>query len=89
MTARLRTATHLAEVHLNRPVSAQKDGEKSTDLSHEQEDSESSSFEADIETFETMDVEAIRNKIHGECASLIKELNLEHLTENQKGRLKR
>ena len=46
-------------------------------------------FEADIETFETMDVEAIRNKIHGECKSLIKELNLEHLTENQKGRLKR
>ena len=27
-----------------------------------------------------MDIETIRNKIHGECKSLIKDLNLEHLT---------
>jgi hypothetical protein len=47
-----------------------------------QEDSDSSSFEKDIETFETMDVDTITNKIRGECKSLIKQLHLEHLTED-------
>jgi hypothetical protein len=86
--SQLRTATQMAEIHLKTQVAAQKEGKKSLDLSQDLEDSESS-FEMDIETFETMDVEAIRSKIHGECTSLIKELNLEHLTENQKGKLKR
>jgi hypothetical protein len=47
------------------------------------EDTDASSFEKDIETFETMDVDTITNKIRGECKTLIKELNLEHLTEDQ------
>jgi hypothetical protein len=80
--SQLRTATQLAEGHIKTPVPPQNEREKFPDLLHDQEESESSSFEADIETFETMDVEAIRNKIHGECKSLIKQLNLEHLTEN-------
>ena len=39
-------------------------------------------FEKDIETFETMDVDTITNKIRGECKTLIKQLHLEHLTED-------
>jgi hypothetical protein len=87
--SQLRTATQRAEVHIKTPVPLQNEGKKSPDLSRDQEESESSSFEADIETFETMDVEAIRNKIHGECKSLIKELNLEHLTESHTDSKKR
>jgi hypothetical protein len=45
-------------------------------------DSDPSSFEKDIETFETLDVDAITNKIRGECKTLIKQLHLEHLTED-------
>jgi hypothetical protein len=45
-------------------------------------DSEVSSFERDIETFETMDVDTITSKIRGECKTLIKQLHLEHLTED-------
>jgi len=47
-----------------------------------QADTDASSFEKDIETFETMDVDAITNKIRGECETLIKQLNLEHLTDD-------
>jgi nitric oxide reductase activation protein len=46
-----------------------------------QADSSSSNFDKDIDTFETMDVEAITNKIRGECKTIIKQLQLEHLTE--------
>jgi hypothetical protein len=45
-------------------------------------DTDSSSFEKDIETFETMDVDVITNKIRGECKTLIKQLHLEHLAED-------
>jgi len=45
-------------------------------------DTDSSSFEKDIETFETMDVDTITDKIRGECKTLIKQLHLEHLTED-------
>jgi len=51
------------------------------DETSEQADSNSSNFDKDIDTFETMDVEAITNKIRGECKTIIKQLQLEHLTE--------
>jgi hypothetical protein len=50
------------------------------DTSH-QADITSSNFDKDIDTFETMDVEAITNKIRSECKTIIKQLQLEHLTE--------
>ncbi len=55
---------------------------ESEDTALLQEDSDSSSFEKDIETFETMDVDTITDKIRGECKTLIKQLHLEHLTED-------
>jgi hypothetical protein len=88
--SQLRSATQIAGVQLKTQIYTQKPDEKKTaDPSSHQEETDSSSFEMDIETFETMDVEAIRNKIRGECTSLIKELNLEHLAENEKGRVRR
>jgi hypothetical protein len=45
-------------------------------------DSDPSSFDKDIETFETMDVDSITDKIRGECKTLIKQLNLEYLAED-------
>lgn len=44
-------------------------------------DSNTSSFEKDIDTFENMDVEAMTDKIRGECKTIIKQLQLEHLIE--------
>jgi len=46
-----------------------------------QGDLNSSNFDKDIDTFETMDVEAITNKIRSECKTIIKQLHLEHLTQ--------
>jgi hypothetical protein len=60
-------------------ASEEKKPEETTVL---QTDSEFSSFERDIETFETMDMDTITNKIRGECKTLIKQLHLEHLTED-------
>jgi hypothetical protein len=86
----LRTATQIAEAQLKTQIHTQKpDERKYGDLSSQQDESDFSSFEKDIETFETMDVEAIKNKIRGECKSLIEELNLAHLTENEKGKIRR
>jgi hypothetical protein len=44
-------------------------------------DEDSKSFDSDIDTIETMDVDVMTSKIRGECKSLIKQLRLEHLTE--------
>jgi hypothetical protein len=66
------------------PVPTQRPGEKEI-LKDEilvQSESNSSNFDKDIDTFETMDVEAITNKIRGECKKIITDLHLEHLTEH-------
>ena len=55
---------------------------RSEDLTLLQGCSDSSSFDKDIETFETMNVDTITNKIRGECKNLIKQLHLEHLQED-------
>lgn len=88
--SQFRTATQIAAVQLNTQIHAQKpEGNRPGDLPPDQDDTGSSSFEEDIETFETMDVESIRDKIRGECRTLIRELNLEHLTEDDKGTVQR
>ncbi len=55
---------------------------KSEDTALLRADSDSSSFDKDIETFETMNVDTITNKIRGECKTLIKQLHLEHLADD-------
>jgi hypothetical protein len=83
--AHLKKAAHkpLAAVQQKPPIYSQISGEtKPEDTTLLQTDADSSSFEKDIETFETMDVETITNKIRGECKTLIKQLHLEHLTDD-------
>jgi len=40
-----------------------------------------SSFEKDIDTFDTMDLENVTDKIRNDCKTMIKQLHLEHLME--------
>jgi len=69
--------SHQSQVHKQIPD----EKEILKDETSHQADSNSSNFDKDIDTFETMDVEAITNKIRGECKMIIKQLQLEHLTE--------
>lgn len=88
--SQLRTAAKIAQGSLKTPVFIQRpDERKSGDNYTPEPDADSSSFEADIDTFETMNVDAIQDKIRGECRNLIKELDLEHLTGNETGKVKR
>jgi hypothetical protein len=72
-----------AAIPLQLPVYSQRPDEKEilADETSPRADTNSSNFDKDIDTFETMDVEAITNKIRGECKTIIKQLHLEHLTE--------
>jgi ribosomal protein S10 len=40
-----------------------------------------SSFDSDIDTFDTMDLENVTDKIRNDCKTMIKQLHLEHLME--------
>jgi hypothetical protein len=43
--------------------------------------SQSSSFDNDIDTFDTMDLDNVTDKIRNDCKTMIKQLHLEHLME--------
>lgn len=45
------------------------------------EEGPSSSFEKDIDTFDTMDLDNVTDKIRNDCKTMIKQLHLEHLME--------
>jgi hypothetical protein len=45
------------------------------------EEGVSSSFEKDIDTFDTMDLDNVTDKIRNDCKTMIKQLHLEHLME--------
>ena len=44
-------------------------------------DQDTTSFDADIDTFDTMDLENVTDKIRNDCKTMIKQLHLEHLME--------
>jgi hypothetical protein len=44
-------------------------------------DQGASSFDSDIDTFDTMDLENVTDKIRNDCKTMIKQLHLEHLME--------
>jgi hypothetical protein len=44
-------------------------------------DHDSGSFGRDIDTFDTMDLETVTDKIRNDCKTMIKQLHLEHLME--------
>ena len=66
------------------PEQEPEEREKPDDEAQHSAEIESKNFENDIDAIETMDVEIITSKIRGECNTLIKQLRLEHLTENRK-----
>jgi hypothetical protein len=43
--------------------------------------SESSSFDDDIDTFDTLDLDNVTDKIRNDCKTMIKDLNLDHLMD--------
>jgi hypothetical protein len=65
-----------------RPASSQAET-KSTASEGESADSigQGSSFEKDIDTFDTMDLDNVTDKIRNDCKTMIKQLHLEHLME--------
>ena len=42
---------------------------------------QSSIFEKDIDTFDSMDLDNVTDKIRNDCKTMIKQLHLEHLME--------
>ena len=42
---------------------------------------DSSSFEQDIDTFDTLDIDNVTEKIRNDCKTIVRQLNLEHLME--------
>ena len=42
---------------------------------------QASTFEKDIDTFDTMDLDNVTDKIRNDCKTMIKQLHLEHLME--------
>jgi hypothetical protein len=45
------------------------------------EEQDSNSFDQDIDTFDSMDLENVTDKIRSDCKTMIKQLHLEHLME--------
>lgn len=59
------------------PVTEQKNPSDSEETAAQ----DSSSFERDIDTFDTLDLDDVTDKIRNDCKSMIKQLQLEHLME--------
>ncbi len=79
-------ADHKPAVTISQQPPEQDTGEKKRleDEERHLADIESRNFESDIDAIETMDVDIITSKIRGECKTLIKQLSLEHLSEQRK-----
>jgi hypothetical protein len=64
------------------PVPAGQATEKTAHAEETQETGgSSSSFEKDIDTFDTMDLDNVTDKIRNDCKTMIKQLHLDHLME--------
>jgi len=51
------------------------------DEENRKEEQESNSFDQDFDTFDSMDLENVTDKIRSDCKTMIKDLHLEHLME--------
>ena len=63
------------------PPSWHEDGKKREADELPEKDSDSSSFESDLDTFDTMDIDNVTDKIRTDCKTMIKQLHLDHLME--------
>jgi hypothetical protein len=63
------------------PFPFHEDGKKHEADEPPQKDHDTSSFESDLDTFDTMDIENVTDKIRTDCKTMIKQLHLDHLME--------
>jgi len=63
------------------PVLRHQEMKKSETEEPPKKDHDTSSFESDIDTFDTMDLENVTDKIRTDCKTMIKQLHLDHLME--------
>ena len=69
---------HPREPH---PQTPGKNESGATDGEKDSTDTQTTSFDQDMETIDTMDLEKVTDKIRGDCKTMIKQLDLEHLME--------
>jgi len=77
------TSHQTPPVHTRKPHS-QKPGKNECGTAEGETDStetQTTSFDQDMETIDTMDLEKVTDKIRGDCKTMIKQLDLEHLLE--------
>lgn len=63
------------------PAPMHEGGKKHEAEEIQEKDHETSSFETDLDTFDTMDFENVTDKIRTDCKTMIKQLHLDHLME--------
>lgn len=63
------------------PVPRREEARKSETEEPPKKEHETSSFESDIDTFDSMDLDNVTDKIRTDCKTMIKQLHLDHLME--------
>lgn len=63
------------------PASRHEDKQRPEEKDSPEKDHETSSFDDDLDTFDTMDIENVTDKIRTDCKTIIKQLHLDHLME--------
>jgi len=63
------------------PALRHDDGNKTKPDEPPGKDQNTSSFETDLDTFDTMDIDNVTDKIRTDCKTMIKQLHLDHLME--------
>jgi hypothetical protein len=63
------------------PSFRQESGKKPAADEPPEKERDTSSFEADLDTFDTMDFDNVTDKIRSDCKTMIKQLHLDHLME--------
>ena len=70
-----------APAYADTPITVQQPQEPEKSARIEEPPQDSSSFEQDIDTFDTLDIDNVTDKIRNDCKTIVKQLNLEHLME--------
>ena len=63
------------------PSFRQEGGKKPETDEPPEKDRDTSMFETDLDTFDTMDFDNVTDKIRTDCKTMIKQLHLDHLME--------
>lgn len=63
------------------PTPWQRDGKRYEADDPPEKDRDTSSFENDLDTFDSMDIDNVTDKIRTDCKTMIKQLHLDHLME--------